>query len=184
MSSSSQKGTKRKWSKHGSLSHLPRSVSCVSLWVMLSSLSSHDFLSNSIFMKFLLIAFFSLSPVFMAFAIPATCQIIDGQSVANMLTACAEWTIGIDPLNDSNDRQWVKDRIVKIATWAIALGALLAVGAIVWAGIQYTKAYGEDEQLKKAKNTGVYALIGLILLLTSFMLVDVFINLVYTVVGQ
>lgn len=73
----------------------------------------------------------------------------------------------------------MKEQIKKIAERAISVGALIAVGAIVWAGIQYTKAYGEDESIKKAKNTGIYALIGLVLLLAAFGLVDIFINFLF-----
>jgi hypothetical protein len=85
---------------------------------------------------------------------------------------------------EAGDKEAVVDRIISIAEWAISLGALLAVGAIVWAGIQYTKSLGDDEKLKKAKTTGVYALIGLILLLMSFGLVDIFINFIYSMAGS
>ncbi len=74
--------------------------------------------------------------------------------------------------------------IIPIANGAISFGALLAVWAIVWSGIQYTKAFGEDEKLKKAKTTWIYSLIWLILLLISFGIVDIFINFIYTVTGN
>lgn len=61
----------------------------------------------------------------------------------------------------------------------IAFGALFAIGAIVFSGIQYTTSYGDDEKVKKAKTTGVYAIIGLFLLLLAFPLVDIVVNFVY-----
>ena len=67
-----------------------------------------------------------------------------------------------------------------MAEKAIAFGALLAVGALVWAGIQYTSSFGEDEKIKHAKSTGVYAVIGLVLLMASFGLVDIVINFIYS----
>ncbi len=62
----------------------------------------------------------------------------------------------------------------------IEFGALFAIGAIVFSGIQYTTSYGEDEKVKKAKMTGIYALIGLLLLLIAFPLVDIIINFLYS----
>jgi hypothetical protein len=121
--------------------------------------------------------FFGLS----VFAWPWACNIIEGNTAVQTLANCWDWTVGINPRGESNDREWVQKRIQKIASVAISFGALLAVGAIVWAGIQYTKSYGEDEKLKKAKTTAIYALIGLVLLMGSFWLIDVFINFVYTI---
>lgn len=46
----------------------------------------------------------------------------------------------------------------------IAFGALFAIGAIVFSGIRYTTSYGDEEKIKKAKSTAIYALIGLVLL--------------------
>lgn len=97
---------------------------------------------------------------------------------------CSKGTTGIKPYLAWDTKDSIKERVKTIATWAISLGALFAVGALVWAGIQYTKAYGEDESLKKAKTTGIYALIGLFLLMASFGLVNIFVNFVYTVTGQ
>ena len=62
----------------------------------------------------------------------------------------------------------------------IEFGALFAIGAIVFSGIQYTTSYGEDEKVKKAKMTGIYALIGLFLLLLAFPLVNIIVNFLYS----
>jgi Type IV secretion system pilin len=62
----------------------------------------------------------------------------------------------------------------------IAFGSLFAIGAIVFSGIQYTTSYGDDEKVKKAKTTGIYAISGLLLLLLAFPLVDIIINFVYS----
>ncbi len=115
------------------------------------------------------------------FAIPETCVFVDGQSATNMLTACGAGTHGIDPLADSDGKEGIKNRIITIAQVAITLWALLAVGAIVWAGIQYTYSYGEDEKLKKAKSTALFALIGLVLIMWAFPFVDIFINFIYRI---
>lgn len=89
----------------------------------------------------------------------------------------------IKPYLAGDTESSIKERVKIIANGAISLGALLAVGALVWAGIQYTKAYGEEESIKKAKTTGIYALIGLILLLSSFGLVNILINFIYNFAG-
>jgi hypothetical protein len=49
--------------------------------------------------------------------------------------------------------------VINIAKQVIAFGALFAIGALVFTGIQYTISYGDDEKVKKAKTTGIYALI-------------------------
>ena len=117
---------------------------------------------------------------------PSDCYIDPNETrtADQFLKDCAMGTKSIDPSNYSWDMIGTKKQIRDIATGAISFWALLAVGALVWSGIQYTKALGEDEKLKKAKMTGIYSLIGLILLLTSFWLVDIFINFIYTVTGN
>ncbi len=73
----------------------------------------------------------------------------------------------------------VKNLVISISKQVIGFGALFAIGAIVFSGIQYTTSYGEDEKVKKAKTTAIYALIGLVLLLVAFPMVDVIIGFVY-----
>lgn len=138
-------------------------------------------------MKYIVLSLLLLFPIFVTFALPADCKIDSSVSAAEMLKKCGENSTGVSPADtatNTDTQQWVRDRIVSIATVVISFWALLAVWAIVWAGIQYTKAYGEDEQMKKAKTTGIFAVIWLFLLMAAFPLVDMFINFVYTVAWQ
>ncbi len=101
-----------------------------------------------------------------------------------MLKNCASWTQwAVDPNIGGGGITGVKDMVVKVAKTVLQFGALFAVGAIVWSGIQYNIAYGDDERIKKAKNTAIYAGIGLFLLLVAFPLVDVVISFIYSVWG-
>ena len=138
-----------------------------------------------IFSLILLLQSFTFSTVF------ATCEIEIGWSIKDawqFLADCGQNTIWINPWSAGSQytvlETEAKQKIIDIANNVISLWALLAVGAIVWSGIQYTKAFGEDEKLKKAKTTGIYSLIGLILLLISFGIVDIFINFIYTITGN
>ncbi len=119
-------------------------------------------------------------------ALPEDCVINPNEtrSAEEFLSTCGQQTGGVDPSTYSQDKEGTRDQIIAIANGAISFGALLAVWAIVWSGIQYTKAFGEDEKLKKAKTTWIYSLIWLILLLISFGIVDIFINFIYTVTGN
>ncbi len=89
-------------------------------------------------------------------------------------------TVWVDP-NDNLD--WVtgvKDLVIKVAKNALRFAALFAVWAIVWSWIRYTTAYGDDEKVKKAKSTAIFALIWLVITLTAFPLIDILLNFIYS----
>jgi hypothetical protein len=76
--------------------------------------------------------------------------------------------------------EWMKILIASTAEKVIAFGALFSIGAIVFSWIQYTTSYGDDEKVKKAKTTGIYALTGLLLLLVAFSLVNIIVTFIYS----
>lgn len=49
----------------------------------------------------------------------------------------------------------------------IRIGGLIAVGFIIWGGIQYTTSQGEPEGLNNAKSTILNAVIGLIIVIIA-----------------
>ena len=60
-----------------------------------------------------------------------------------------------------------------VIRYAIDLAAALSVIAIIIGGYQYVTAYGNEDKHKKAQNTIIYALIGLVLAITAFGLVRI-----------
>ena len=99
-------------------------------------------------------------------------------------SAYLKWCAGtpanaIDPSQGGDGVTAIKALVRSIAKTVLAFWALFAIGAIVFSGIQYTTSYGDDEKVKKAKTTGVYAIIGLLLILLAFPLVDIVVNFVY-----
>jgi len=64
------------------------------------------------------------------------------------------------PNNVPTDITIVLDSII---TGVIAIIALIAVLFVVWGGVQYLTAAGDEAQVEKAKNTISYALMGLVI---------------------
>jgi hypothetical protein len=54
----------------------------------------------------------------------------------------------------------------------LVLGGIFAVLVIIWAGINYIVSQGDPGRTKDAKNTILYAVVGLILSAGSYMLVE------------
>ncbi len=134
----------------------------------------------------LIILISSISLWLITHDIYADCDINSQSSASEYLKWCAGsgW-----PDNAINPSQWwggstaIKALITSISKNVISFWALFAIGAIVFSGIQYTTSYWDDEKVKKAKTTGIYALMGLFLLLLAFPLVDIMVNFVYSFWG-
>ncbi len=94
----------------------------------------------------------------MTFATPSTCKMDNSlMKLSDFLTECAKETTSITPSND-NGKKGFEDRIKIVVERMIQLGAIAAVFFLIWSGIQYTTAYGDDEKVKHAKSTATYAL--------------------------
>ncbi len=173
---------KKRWKKHSNPLPTPLSDSLLLLVRMHLSEWSRASLSNFFSMKWLfsciLLCISSIFFVSNIFAAPIGCN-IEKINAGTFLKNCGAGTAWIQP-GGGDGKSGVKERVKTIAETAIAFGALLAVAMLVWSGIQYTITYGEDEKIKHAKTTAVYALIGLILMMASFWLVDVFLSFIFT----
>lgn len=71
--------------------------------------------------------------------------------------------------------------MVRITNQLILAGSLLSVGAIVYAAILYTMAFGDSEKVKKAKSSLKFAIIGFAVMLLSYAIINAIVNLVYGV---
>lgn len=63
--------------------------------------------------------------------------------------------------------------VAKVINWLLALSAMLAMGALVWGGIMYILSLGDEGKAGKAKQIILYAVIGVVLVLLSFVIIKV-----------
>lgn len=113
----------------------------------------------------------------LAYAGTAECDASANQWALQFLEGCKP--NGIISDGGASGISGLQQKAVQIANRAITLGALFAIGALVWAGIQYNSSFWEDERVKHAKNTMIFAIIGLLILMISFPFVTVIVNFIY-----
>lgn len=108
-------------------------------------------------------------------------------AIVGNLRDCASGTSGIsienNSINAADGKDNFRDRVLELASGFMRYAALFAVAALVAAGVMYTTAYGDGERLKTAKDTAIFALIGLIVALVSFPLVNAVLAIIYGAVG-
>lgn len=62
--------------------------------------------------------------------------------------------------------------IKNIIKTGIGIVGVIAVGAIVYGGFKYVKSTGHPDKLKEAKDTIIYAGVGLVIVLAAYSIVD------------
>lgn len=77
----------------------------------------------------------------------------------------------------------VKGKIIAISNRIISVVAIAAIGGIVFAGFHMVTAFGDDEKHKKGKEALKWAVLGFVVALISFPLVNATINLFYATGG-
>lgn len=61
------------------------------------------------------------------------------------------------------------------------IGSIVSVGAIAYAGFLYATTMGDDERIKKGKTAVKFGIIGFVVMLISFPLVNAIVNFVYSI---
>lgn len=79
---------------------------------------------------------------------------------------------------DGGSDQEISDSIVTIINATIAILGLVAVIVIVYGGIQYMTSAGDSSKLKRAKDTILYAVIGLIISVLAFAITNFTISII------
>lgn len=69
--------------------------------------------------------------------------------------------------------------IKNVIQWALIFAGIIALFLIIYAGFQFVTSKGDPQQVDSAKKTLTYAIIGLLLILFSFAIL----NLISTVTG-
>ncbi len=82
-------------------------------------------------------------------------------------------SVGAPIINNINDIWSIAAAIIDIL---LKLSALIAVGITIYGGAQYMTSSGNAEKTNKAKNTILYAVIGLAVALTAEILINFVLN--------
>lgn len=68
----------------------------------------------------------------------------------------------------------IGDLILKYVNFALPYLALAAFIGFVYAGFLYVTAYGNEEQIQKSKKILIYAVVGLVVVILSYSIVQLF----------
>ena len=72
------------------------------------------------------------------------------------------------------------DTIVRIINALLVLAAIAAIVFIIIGGVRYITAQGDEDAVEQAKNTIIYAIIGIIVILLAAVIVNFFLAQVVT----
>lgn len=92
-------------------------------------------------------------------------------------TAFAQWTL---PVNDFSLPNNFDNAVLNMTNWILGFVASMAVLAIIWGGIKYQYALGDQQTASDAKRVIKYALMGLVIAGIAYALVVVFVNTILT----
>lgn len=73
----------------------------------------------------------------------------------------------------------VKQRVIAIANRIISATAVIAIFGIVVSGFLYVQSMGDDEKAKNAKKALVSSIVGFVIALMSFPIVNALVNFIY-----
>jgi len=125
------------------------------------------------FLKLTLVAFVLLA-VF--FPVNTHAQIFEGSTD----TTKTDTEAGVEEIKEALEGSGVTgtenigDLILKYVNFSLPFLALAAFLGFVYAGFLYVTAYGNDEQLQKSKKVLIYSVAGLIVVILSYSIVQLF----------
>ncbi|MFH0833865.1 MAG: TrbC/VirB2 family protein [Patescibacteria group bacterium] len=70
----------------------------------------------------------------------------------------------------------IRDAIIKWTNFFLGFLTLIAMIILIYAGFMYITAAGSDDQAKKAKNTIIWVVIGIIIIMLAYAFVNTFIT--------
>lgn len=103
-------------------------------------------------------------------------QVFDGLEDPNVTDTQAGTDLLKDELSGTGitHTDTFSDLVIKYINFILPYITLAAFAGLVWSGFLYVTAYGDDEQITKAKTIIMWSIVGLILVIISFAVVRFF----------
>jgi len=110
-------------------------------------------------------------------AAPISTYAVDGVTIDD-IDACSELTgVAREAAGCDNSKDALPEIVLNILNAIIGIAGLIAVVFIIIGGLQYMTSTGDPGKIKKAKDTILYASIGLIVCALAFAIINWVINL-------
>ncbi len=84
-----------------------------------------------------------------------------------------QWVDPLPPPGSNLPDVTIGEVIMQITNWILGFVTAIAVLALIWGGVRYLTAAGDDSQVEEAKNIITQAIIGLIIVGISYSVVTV-----------
>lgn len=105
---------------------------------------------------------------------PAAASLISAQPVFADIKSQIQ--TGIDDAGGANDSRSLTESVSTIVNVLLFLVGLTAVVVIIYAGFQYITAAGDSSKTKNAQSTITYAVIGLVVAILAYAIVNFVVN--------
>lgn len=113
----------------------------------------------------------ALLPKVLAFAVIASFAALIA-TTAMTSNAQIDVDTGSQKITGVSTSRDLKGEITRIINYGLGFAGLVAVIFLIYGGVQYIIAGGDQDTMDKAKNTIIYAIIGLVIILLAFVVVS------------
>jgi len=96
----------------------------------------------------------------------------NGQSLTDVECGAAKAKLAIGSKSGITGTENIGDLLLKYVNFALPFLALAAFLGFVFAGFLYVTAYGAQDQIEKAKKILIYSVVGLIVVILSYSIVQ------------
>jgi len=84
------------------------------------------------------------------------------------IALAADFNIPRGGFQPNYNNETPKNLVENLLNWFFVIAAIVCVAVIVWAGISYATAGGDEEKVEKAKNRLIYGIIGVVLIIGAY----------------
>ena len=107
---------------------------------------------------------------------PQECSVCIGTQMANGQTSTSSAFAKCQNSNDNFSIDSIWGWVYQIINWVLIAVGIICVVFIIIGGIRYATSGGDPEKLTRAKNTILYALIGLVIAILATVIVQIVFN--------
>lgn len=133
-------------------------------------------MNRTIFLRTLPLLVISVMTSLFVFA--STPVLVSADSVSDGLSQLKDKAGDSLPTTSISDESTPSEIFAKIINVALGIGFAIAVIMVIYGGYQYIMSAGSEEKATSGRQTILYALLGMVIIIMSFVIVNAVVNFV------